>query len=89
MSSADASKHIARTRAGAADALRAARDTYFESIAAEELAAVINNQLIDELIDVAWRHQFDDERESIQRLIREMVGDRVEAVVEERTKTSK
>ncbi len=37
-------------------------------------------ELLEELMDVAWRHQFSDDRADARRKIKEIVGDRLAEV---------
>jgi hypothetical protein len=59
-----------------------ARSQYLDSSDDAEVGSILSEDLVGEMLDLAWLHQFSDDRTVVQRAIREVVSDRVTQVID-------
>jgi hypothetical protein len=45
---------------------------------AQAAADLLSEDLVERVFDIAWRHQFDEDRASARRMLRQLVSDAVE-----------
>lgn len=75
-----AESEISETEARAA--VLDARAQYLDTSDDPEVSSIVSTDLVGEMLDLAWLHQFADDRTVVQRAIREAVVDRVTQVID-------
>jgi hypothetical protein len=71
------STSIERTPEAARAAINDAYASFAQGAAEGILKSTITKGLVDEVLGIAWRHQFDEDRSQVQRTLKELVSDRV------------
>jgi hypothetical protein len=78
MRSGDPDNTVDRTEAAAKNALLLSWAETVTDTEDEMATQIVTEELLLEVLRAAWRHQFDDDRGPARRLVRDLVGDRVE-----------
>lgn len=71
---------VDRSRAAAHDAIHEASERLASNVRDDRVSEVLSKEFIDEVFQLAWRHQFEDDRQAVARELRELFGDRVTEV---------
>jgi ABC-type transporter MlaC component len=70
------------SREAALELVRNLADRRFRELKDEDTRIVLSPDVVDAVFDAAWEHQFDRDRTSIQRKIRDIVQTAVSKVVD-------
>lgn len=75
---------IDRSKDAAREAVARAAAEVLDSLDDDMAKSVVSDELIEEVFEIAWRHQFDDNRTPIRTEVQQVVSDRVvEVLLEE------
>ncbi len=67
-----------RTKSAAVETLRSLFENTVQDIADPAFRRLCTTELVSEVFDQAWKHQFEDDRSLFQRFAREIVMEAVE-----------
>ena len=71
---------------GALDALLGLRDKVSRSVQDEAARTLLTEDLVKDVLRVAWRNQFEDQRSEFRSKVKEIVTDTIEAYKIDRSK---
>jgi len=71
-----------RTRERALDEIMRLLPDVRREILDERVQNILSDDLVKEIFEVAWKHQFDDDRSAASRIFRDIVREAIEQVQE-------
>ncbi len=80
METDNATSFIDRSQSAAHEAVREASTDITSNLEDARVSEALSGEFIDEVFRLAWRHQFEDNRRTVTRDLRELFRDRVSEV---------
>lgn len=76
----NAADFVDRSQTAAHEAVREASERIASQLEDGRVSEVLSKEFIDEVFQLAWRHQFEDDRRVVSRQLRDLFRDRVSEV---------